>query len=122
MIVVGGCGDPNRARVSGKVVRVDGTPVTGARVVFRSPTTGTSANGLTTEDGEYVLGIMDKGDGIPAGDYVVTVVEDLGSWENPKPPTVHPNYRHPDNSGLRATIAPGESLILDLELKKPPSR
>lgn len=115
-----GCGDPDRAQVRGRVVRTDGTPVVGARVIFRSPETGKSANGLTDEDGAYSLGVMRKGDGIPSGEYVVTVVEDLGNWENPKPPTIHPNYRHPDRSQLTATLEPGTSLTYDLELKKPP--
>ncbi len=121
-VVTCGCGDPDRAQVSGRVVRTDGTPVVGARVIFRSPATGKCANGLTNDIGEYSLGVMKKGDGIPSGEYVVTVVEDLGNWENPKPATIHPNYRHPDRSGLKATLTPGTSLTYDLELKLPPGK
>lgn len=119
VLLCSGCGDPDRAQVYGTVVRVDGTPVKGARVVFRSPDTGKTAYGMTNDKGEYELGVMSKGDGIPSGEYEVMVVEDLGDWDNPKPPTIHENYRHGKWSMLKATISPGESLKYDLELKLP---
>lgn len=115
-----GCSD--RAYVQGQVIRTDGTPVVKARVVARSDETGVSGHGLTNDSGNYSLGVMEKGDGLPPGKYTVVVVEDLGDVTNPKPPTVHPNYRHPTTSGLSLTLEPREKRAYDLELKLPPGR
>ncbi|WP_425397316.1 carboxypeptidase-like regulatory domain-containing protein [Aeoliella sp.] len=115
-----GCSD--RAYVQGRVTRTDGSPVVKARVIARSADTGTSAHGLTDESGDYALGVMEKGDGLPPGEYTVVIVEDLGEFESPKPATVHPNYRHPTTSGLSLTLEPREKRAFDLELKLPPGR
>jgi len=114
-----GCNGGNRANVSGRVVRSDGTPVTGARVLFRSPETGKSASGITDSDGKYTLGVEKKGDGIPPGTYGVAVSEDRGSWDNPKPRTIHGKYESPKTSELIATIEGGGSSTYDLELDFP---
>jgi hypothetical protein len=117
LLLAGGCSD--KASVRGRITRTDGSPVVGARVIFRSAATGKSAHGMTNTTGDYQLGVMEKGDGIPPGEYTVVVVEDLGEWENPKPSTVHQNYRHPSTSGLSVILEPRERRVYDLELKLP---
>lgn len=88
-------------------------------MLFRSPESGKSASGITDSDGNYALGVAKKGDGIPPGTYGVAISEDRGSWDSPKPRTIHGKYESPKTSGLTATIEPDGSSTYDLELEVP---
>lgn len=118
-ITLAGCSTSDRVTVSGTVTRSDGTPVAGARVVFRSPETGKSARAITDDQGDYDLGTVNQGDGIHPGGYYIVVVEDRGSIENPRPRTFHEKYERPNTSGLVLRIKEGESTTFDMELDLP---
>lgn len=117
--VLVGCNPSERVTVSGRVTRTDGSPVENARVVFRSPETGKSARAYTDENGDYVLGTVSRGDGIPPGGYYVIVVEDRGSLQDPRPRTFHEKYELPNTSGLVLRVKEGEPTVFDIELGLP---
>jgi hypothetical protein len=111
-----GCSRSNVARVSGTVLRKDGTPVSGVRVIARSDETGKMGNGQTDGDGHYELGTEKMGDGIPPGDYSVIVVEDLGDEHTRRPATIATKYAKPSTSGLKVSVRAGEKTVLDMSL------
>ena len=118
-LVVGvfvGCGGSDRATVSGTLLHQDGTPLVGARVIARSDATGKSAYGQTNGKGYFELGGAKEGDGIPPGDYYVTIVEDFGDENNPRPASISNKYRNPNTSGLGLSVKAGEEAVLDAKL------
>lgn len=119
LLLAVGCGSSDRVHVSGRVTRTDGTPVNGAKVLLRSQETGKSARGVTDSEGRYELGVETKGDGIAPGEYGVAVAEDRGSWDSPKPRTVHARYESPSTSELTLTVEPSGSITFDLTLDPP---
>lgn len=118
MVQCVGCGT-DKATVTGSVTRADGSPLADARVVFRSPATGASARGVTDSEGRYTLGTLEKGDGIPPGEYKVVIGEDRGSWDAPAPRTVHARYEKSSTTDLTATIEPGATKELHFVLDPP---
>jgi hypothetical protein len=113
-----GCGGSDRAAVSGTLLQQDGTPLVGARVIARSNETGKSAYGQTNGQGYFELGGESAGDGIPPGDYYVTVVEDIGDENNPRPQTISSKYRNPSTSGLTLSVKAGQKAVLDAKLDR----
>ena len=111
-----GCGGSDRATVSGTLLHQDGTPLVGARVIARSNETGKSAYGQTNGEGYFELGGVKEGDGIPAGEYYVTIVEDFGDENDPRTPTISNKYRNSATSGLSLSVKPGEKAVLDAKL------
>jgi hypothetical protein len=109
-----GCGGGDRAEVSGKVTRADGSPLVGARVIARSDATGKSANGVTDYDGHYVLSMVEPGDGVPAGDYKASIIEFRGTGDNMRPASISLKYGNPDESGLAFAISGGEEKVFDV--------
>jgi hypothetical protein len=115
-----GCGRSDRIEVTGRVMRkADSTPLVGAKVAFRDPKTGRTAIGYTDASGKYTLGTEHVGEGIPPGDYYVTVVEDRGPAENMRQPTVSTKYEIPSTSDLKLVVAPGGSQVYDIALDPP---
>ena len=113
-----GCGGPSKSSVSGKVTRKDGSPLAGARIILRSEEMKKSAHGVTDEQGLYVLGTAEKGDGIYPGKYAVMVVEDLATddVDTAKPSTIAAKYKRADSSGLSLEVKAGEEQVFDLVL------
>ena len=109
-----GCGGGDRAEVSGKVTRADGSPLVGARVIARSDATGKSASGITDDDGNYVLSTVEPGDGVPAGDYKASIIEYRGTGDNMRPASISLKYGNPDESGLAFAISGGEEKVFDV--------
>lgn len=121
-VVAAGCGGPTRIKVGGRVTRVDGTPVSGAKVLFRSAESGTSADGITDADGNYQVGGVERGDGVPPGKYQVAVSEKRGGWDNPKDRTIHAVYESPSTSGFECEVTTASRTMtydMKLELPKP---
>lgn len=114
-----GCASSDRVSVTGRVTRRDGSPVAGSRVTFRSPATGAWASGVTDNDGYYELGMDQRGDGIPPGEYTVAVAEDRGDWDNPKPATIHAKYASAKTSGLSIAVEAEGDQTYDIELETP---
>lgn len=118
LLIAVGCNSSDRSIVTGTVLRTDGSPVAGARVIFRSPSSGESANGTTNQEGFYKLGTVEHGDGIPPGDYGIMVLENRGDWDNPKPPTIATKYESAKTSGLTFTVEPNSRETCDLKLDR----
>ncbi len=112
-----GCGGDGRAAVSGRVVRADGDPLSGARVVARSDATGKSASDTTDAEGRFELGGETPGDGVPPGDYAVIIIEDRGQTDGMRPASIAGRYADPAQSGLAFTVAPGESKTFDITVE-----
>lgn len=116
LLALVGCTDSNKIKVTGKVTRTDGSSVVGAMIMARSNKTGKSANGNTDSDGNYVLGTIDKGDGIEPGDYYVIISENRGSYDSPRPRTFSGKYERPRTSGLQLLVKPDEDTVNDIVL------
>jgi hypothetical protein len=119
LLLVTGCGAADHGRVRGTVIRKDGTPLAGARVVARSVETGKSAYGTTDSDGRFELRGGAEEDGIPGGDYHVIVLEDRGDPDQRKRPTIGAKYRDSATSGLIVSVEPGDSKEFNLTLDPP---
>ena len=115
MVLVAGCQRGQKTAVTGRVVRHDGTPLKGATVIARSDETGKWARGTTDADGRYELGAAIAGDGIPPGDYLVTIMEDLGDSMQ-KTPTVPGKYVSPTTSKLQLKVTAGKKVEFDITL------
>lgn len=120
LLVAVGCGkSSDRLDVDGRVTRKDGSPLVGATVMFRSSESGKYATGVTDKDGRYELGTSRPGEGIPPGDYRVTVMENRGDEDHPSPPTVAQKYSLPGRSGLTFAVEPGGERTFDIVLDPP---
>jgi hypothetical protein len=110
-----GCSHSERATVQGRVTRSDGSPLVGATVTARSEATGKWGRGVTDADGYFELGGTTAGDGIPPGEFYVTIVEDRGDMGQ-LPATIPARYERPTQSGLTLTVVAGESKELNVTL------
>ena len=119
LVLLAGCGSASRATVSGTLKSADGTPLVGSRITARNEKTGQSATGVAGQDGQFELGQEKPGDGLPAGDYRVVIVEDLGDWDHPQRPSIARKYGKPATSGLTLSVKPGEHLVLEIKLDPP---
>ena len=119
LIAIAGCGSSDRANVTGTLLRKDGTPLVGARVIARSPETGESAYGITDSEGRFELGAAAESGGIPPGGYEVLIVEDRGDPDHRKPLSIAAKYRDPSASGLKVNVTAGEQAELNLTLDPP---
>ncbi len=124
LVVLPGCGGVYDASVTG-VVTLDSTLITRGTVSFIPSGTGPQAYGLVAEDGSYSL-MTGRENGLPSGDYTVTVVANEPSTPDPNggPPTpgktITPAwYRTKKTSDLKVTLEPGSNTI-NLELKSEP--
>jgi 3',5'-cyclic AMP phosphodiesterase CpdA len=104
-------------------VYLRGVPLANAMVVFhavegeRAVRTG---DGVTEADGSFGLSTYTAFDGVPVGEYVVTVSTDLGNTPGGEPrpglEKVPERYRRPGASPLRAKVGRGPNTItLELE-------
>ena len=114
-----GCGETDRGRVTGTLQRADGQPLVGARVIARSADGAVSASGHTDSAGRFQLGMAEHGDGVPPGEYELTIVEDRGDRDHRKPPTIASKYRDPATSDLRVTVESGEEAVIEAKLDPP---
>jgi predicted phosphodiesterase len=110
--------------VKGRVM-LDGAPMAGAKIVFNTVDPKTKkvapiADAFVEPDGTYVMSSYKSGDGVPAGEYVVTIV-----WRRPyytDTGIVGPNlaperYAEAIKSNLTATVKTGPNEI-DFNLTK----
>jgi hypothetical protein len=113
-----GCGHGEQSRFIGKLVRRDGTPLVGARVVVRSNETQKPAYGTTDASGQVSFNLPNEEHANGACDYEVMIVEDNSGGENSKR-TIAAKYQDPKKSGLKVTAQPGEHVKLDVTLDPP---
>jgi hypothetical protein len=124
--LLGGCGGPRLAKVTGKVT-YGSKPVTGGKIMFY-PESGRMALGEIGPDGTYTLTTFKPGDGALVGPHRVAIESTRvgpGNMETPKsfeeelkgvPPggkilvagkvewLVPEKYSRPENSGLTAKV------------------
>ena len=107
-----GCDDGrvDTVPVSGVVVFADGEPVRTGTIEFQSREHGTTSSSRIGQEGEFTLGTYDVGDGAPAGEHDVIVVQlviDDGTIDHvvDHGRGVPPKYRGYDTSPLRTAVA-----------------
>ena len=124
LTVVVGCGDNHR--LSGKVTFKDGQPAPCGMVLFTTPTF--QAKGEIKSDGSFVVGSQSSTDGLPKGEYKVSVsgitkpVKGMGGMAS-YIPLCDEKYQSETTSGLTCTVpAPGNrfDLVLDPHPKNYP--
>ncbi|MCE9545413.1 MAG: S26 family signal peptidase [Planctomycetia bacterium] len=137
-----GCSKSEAPRVPTNFARgqvfLEGKPLQGALVVLHrqgepAATTGTvngvkaaepapSARGLSEADGRFTLTTYATGDGVPEGEYLVTVVQrpaqKNGESFEPGPNVLPSRYASPKTTDLRVKIAVGENELAPLALKR----
>lgn len=114
-----GCGKSGQGKVTGKLLRRDGTPLANANVIARCNETGKSVKADTDQEGHFAMGTAELGDGVPPGNYAVAIVEDRGDADHRRRPTIASKYLDPAKSGISVTVAAGESKDLNLTLDSP---
>ena len=105
--MLSGCN--GNSRLSGKVTFSDGEPVKQGMVIFTTDTF--QARGEIQKDGSYTVSSRGKNDGIPQGNYRVSLTGvvkiDTQNGRNPMPFPVticDEKYLKPETSGLTCTI------------------
>jgi len=124
-----GCGG-NADRIetfpaSGQVLW-EGNPLAGALVVLHpvgaSDSQALPALAETDQQGKFVLGTYDSEDGVPAGEYLVTVhwhqLQKNGESYEPGPDVVPPQFSDRAQSQLRIRIAAGENRLPPFVLRR----
>lgn len=134
-----GCSKGDAPRVPTQPARgqvlFDGKPLSGALVVLHRPGVATSetstdkskqkatpptARGLTDSEGRYALTTYDTGDGVPEGEYAVTVVQrpaqKVGESYEQGPNVLPPRYASPATTDLKVRIAAGQNELAPLAL------
>ncbi len=88
VLMLAGCGSEFGAEVSG-VVTLDGIPLENGIVAFHPEHGGPVAHGVIGKDGSYVV-LTGRQEGLPIGDYTVTVVANetprIDAGSGPPPP------------------------------------
>src|SRR5262245_6448525 len=115
-----GCGgSSDRARVSGTLLRSDGTPLANANVVAQAADGGKTANASTDAGGHFDLGNGPNGSGILPGNYNVFIVEDLGDRDQRRKRTIAEKYADPTKSGISLSVKAGDASEINLTLDPP---
>ena len=115
--VVQGCGSSKGLKqLTGRVTLADGSPLVGARLIFRSDESG-NFSAATDKDGSYSAGSATGTKGIARGTYVVTVLE-YRDPDHPKPTRINAKYTQVKASGLQVTV-PTEGNTFDIKLDPP---
>jgi hypothetical protein len=108
--------------VTGQVFYLD-RPAEGALVVFQPINAGPDApmpTGKVGADGSFKLSTLDRGEGAPAGDYIVLVTwfpPDAREQTNPRN-QLPERYGSPTDSPLRATVNKGPTELEPFRLTK----
>lgn len=104
---------------------VDGEPAEGAFIVFHPAIDQDGeawrAQGVSQNDGRFTLSTFRRGDGAPAGEYIVTVLWQTGEDDDGSsagPDLLNNRYRDPKTSELRAEIKPGPNHLDPFQLSK----
>ncbi len=107
VLVCVGCS--GKGKVTGKITLSDGTVATQGEVTFNSPKY--MGKSQVSRNGTFSLGEFKDGDGLPAGNYQVSIAGVPGA---------DPKYALPDTSGLTAEVPKG-GLKRDFVLEMAPA-
>ena len=118
-----GCGSGNTSPVRGKVVFKDGRPLTGGLVVFRpvDQRLQVSSRGDIHQDGTFVLGTYQEGDGAIPGKYQAAITPPPRRKVREKPvegPIINPRFESYETSGLEFEVKRGKNNFT-IEVDKP---
>ena len=129
LAVSSGCGNANdgpETYPTTGTVTYQSQPVSGATVIFFPTDDSQAAQAITNEDGSfevytyYDMGRQEK-PGIAAGEYRVTATkldrESIKTTLQPPKDLLPSKYGNVKNSGLTATVTPGEENHFEFELK-----
>jgi hypothetical protein len=111
-----GCGRGDLTQIDGKLVRNDGTALSGARMVLRSKQSGKTIHGFTNNSGEIRLEVPEEEPRGAARDYDVMIVEDTGDPDHRRPATIAPKYLDAAKSGLKVTVQPTGKNLFEFKL------
>jgi hypothetical protein len=124
MLILAGCSQPD-TRVPTYPVRgritVDGKPPGSALQIECHPVAGIDTRNPTVsrtesdEAGNFKISTYAAGDGVPAGDYVLTVTWltfNLMSRDYTGPDKLNDRYSNPETSSVKVTVRPGEETDL----------
>ena len=101
--------------VAGEVY-VDGNAAAGLQVTCHATEglgteTGWICKGMTDEEGKFEINTYEKGDGVPAGEYVVTFLwgeTNFASMSYGGPDKLNDRYLDPEKSEIKFTAVDGE--------------
>lgn len=134
-----GCGGPERVELhpaTGQIAQA-GKAARGARVTLHPAASvvderikALRPSGVADDSGKYVLSTYVPGDGVPAGDWVATVVwpdprvdagrrQEIEAEGNSVPDVLQNRYAKPESSPWKVTIAPGPNDLPAIDLSKP---
>lgn len=119
-----GCGNGNR-KMGGKISFSDtGEPLTFGTVAFSNESN--QFRGNIQKNGQYTIGTLSDNDGLPKGDYQVSIDAVVFEGYNPKgrpieKHVIDPKYRRPETSGLSITVD-GSSKQFDIEVDRSVSK
>jgi hypothetical protein len=115
-LATAGCSREHVTPIDGKLIRKDGTPLSGARMVLRSKQTGKTIYGYTNDSGETRLEVPEEEPRGEARDYDVMIVEDTGDPDNRRPATIAAKYQDGAKSDLKVTVKPNEKNQFEFKL------
>jgi hypothetical protein len=129
ILSLAGCGDGKNRPVRGKVHFPDGAPLSHGKVVLSSLNGphGASSRPLGA-DGSFVLGSFEAADGVPPGNYVVSLVGAVlppageAAMSGPPKYLVDPRFLDPAKSGLTFEVKTEGENFLDITVTKPPDQ
>lgn len=115
--VFSGCGGQGFVPAGGKVTFEDGSPLTTGGISFSTDTF--MADGTIQSDGTYTLSSLKPGDGLPPGNYTVTIdASDVDANEKTTY-LIDPMYADPEKTPLKAEVKKGEKNRIDFTVTKP---
>jgi hypothetical protein len=107
-MLLAGCGGPKFYPVEGTVTWTDGKPaleLVGGAVNFEPTAGNQSATGPIVAGARYQLGTSRPGNGVPAGEYRVTITRPpTADPDKPSPSVLHPDYERLDKTKLKVTV------------------
>jgi len=119
-LLLAGCGGPRRVPVQG-TVKYAGHGVADVNVTFYGAN-GIIGQAVTDSQGNFTQVTWKRpGDGLPAGEYKVTItpkstVSETVDYSAPPPPPFPQKYLSLGSSDLKVTVAPGSNNVV-IELK-----
>jgi len=126
VILIAGCGE-RKMQLGGLVTfSDDDAPVTSGFVIFTAVGADFQSRGTIGADGTYTLSSTGNNDGIPPGEYAVSLVgvekntqvdTPDGSYTTHSEPLILPKYTSPNTSGLTFTVD-GSTKRYDIQVER----
>jgi hypothetical protein len=122
LVLTNGCGN-NYIPCGGKVTFDDGTPLTKGTIRFTS--SNLMATGIIQSDGTFTLTTLKEGDGLPTGEYSVSIIEAAEETIDPvtsyvisSKPLIDQKFEENETSNIRYSVKP-ETKEIHIIVTKP---